>query len=217
MECILCHLLFAAVSELKMHYVDFHDVDQSNCYFLDLFQPDTIDRKCKKCGLMLNSNRMKKNHMFLYHYNQAGGARNRLNNDLPLNVLRREQIMYYSINFDQHKNYYNFFSTDMIDIFLDTVYDVFKPRQNLLYKFHRYFEIINQQNEPEQRTEKRVCLTNVFRFNYFNQFVRGEIKDEIVKRVIINGQAGSSWYFKRFNRLNIIVAPLVNELKLISV
>ena len=70
--------------------------------------------------------------MFLYHYNQAGGARNRLNNDLPLNVLRREQIMYYSINFDQHKNYYNFFSTDKIDIFLDTVYDVFKPRQNLL-------------------------------------------------------------------------------------
>ena len=57
-----------------------------------------------------------------------------------------------------------------------------------------------------------MCLTNVFRFNYFNQFVRGEIKHEIVKRVIINGQTGSSWYFKRFNRLNIIVAPLVNEL-----
>ena len=57
MECIICHLLFAPVSELKMHYVDFHDVDQSNCYFLDLFQPDTIERKSKKCGLMLNSNR----------------------------------------------------------------------------------------------------------------------------------------------------------------
>ena len=91
---------------------------------------------------MLNSNRMKKNRMFLYHYNnQAGGVRNRLN-DLPLNVLRREQIVYYSVNFDQDRNYYDFFSTDMIDIFLDTVYDVFKPERNLLYKFQGNFEII---------------------------------------------------------------------------
>ena len=153
--------------------------------------------------------------MFLYHYNnQAGGARNRLN-DLPLNVLRREQIVYYSVNFDQHRNYYDFFSTDMIDIFLDTVYDVFKPERNLLHKFQGYFEIINHQRDLEC-TEKRVWITNVFRFKHFNQFVRGEIKDEIVKRVIINGQTGSSWYFKRFNRLNIVVVPLVNELKIIT-
>ena len=66
--------------------------------------------------------------MFLYHYNQAGGARNRLNG-LPLNVLRSEQIVYYSVNFDQHRSYYDFFSTDMIDIFLDTVYDAFKPER----------------------------------------------------------------------------------------
>ena len=191
MECILCHLSFSVVSELKKHYVDFHGVEQSNSYFLDLFTPDTLDRKCKKCCLMLNSNRMKKNHMFLYHYNnQGGGARNRLN-DLPLIVLRREQIFYYSVNFDQHRNYYDFFRTDMIDIFLDTVYDIFKPERNLLYKFQGYFEITNQQSDLE-RTEKRVWLTNVFRFKHFNQFIRGDIKDEIVKRGIINGQTGSS-------------------------
>ena len=214
MECILCHLSFSVVPELKKHYVEFHGVGQSNSYFLDLFKPDTLDRKCKKCCLMLNSNRMKKNHMFLFHYNQAGGARKRLN-DLPLNLLRREQIVYYSVNFDQHRNYYDFFSTDMIDIFLDTVHDAFKPERNLLYKFQGYFEIINQQRDPE-RTEKRVWLTNVFRFKHFNQFVRGEIKDEIIKRVIINGQTGSNWYFKRFNRLNIIAVALVNELKIIT-
>ena len=87
----------------------------------------------KKCCMMLNSNRMKK-ITFLYHYSQAGGARNRLN-DLPVNVLRRGQIVYYSVNFDQHRNYYKFFSTDMIDTFLDAVYDTFKPERNLLYKF----------------------------------------------------------------------------------
>ena len=142
MECILCHLSFSVVSELKKHYVDFHGVDQFNLYFLDLFWPDTMDRKCKKCCMTLNFNRMKKNHMFWYHYSQAGGTRNRLN-DLPLNVLRRAQIVYYSVSFDQHKNYYDFFSTDMIDIFLDAAYDTFKPERNLLYKFQGYFEIIN--------------------------------------------------------------------------
>ena len=103
----------------------------------------------------------------------------------------------------------------MIDIFLDTVYDAFKPERNLLYKFQGYFEIINQQRDPEC-TEKGVWLTNVFRFKEFSQFVRGEIKDEIVKRVIINGQTGSSWYFQRFNRINIILVSLVNELKIIT-
>ena len=77
------------------------------------------------------------------------------------------------------------------------------------------FEIINQQRDSE-RTEKRVWLTNVFCFNHFNQFVRGEIKDEIVKRVIVNGQTGSSWYFKSFNRMNIIVVPLLNKLKIVT-
>ena len=147
--------------------------------------------------------------MFLYHYSQAGGARNRLN------VLRRSQIVYYSVNFDQHKNYFDFFSTDMIDVFLDTVYNAFKPERNLLYKFQGYFEIINHQRDPE-RTDIRVWLTNVFRFNHFNQFVRGENKDEFVKRVNVNGQTGSSWYFKRFNRLNIIVVRLLYKLKIVT-
>ena len=211
MECT--YLKFSVISELKKHYVDFHGVDDSNPYLLQLFQPDTLDIKCTKCSAVFGSSRMKKNHMFLYHYNHTGGTR-RLN-ELPLNVLRRAQFVYYSVNFDQHKNYYDFFSTDMIDVFLDSVYNSFKPEQSLLHKFQGYFEIINQQREPE-RTEKKVWLTNVFRFKHFNQFVRGEIKFEIIKSVIANGQTGSSWYFKRFNRINIIVAPLLNELKIIT-
>ena len=84
-----------------------------------------------------------------------------------------------------------------------------------MYKFQGYFEIINQQREHD-RVHKRGWLTNVFRFKHFNQFVRSEIKDEIIKRVIVNDQTGSSWYFKRFNRINIIVVPLVKELKIIT-
>ena len=34
-----------------------------------------------------------------------------------------------------------------------------------------------------------------------------EIRDGITKRIISNGKTGSSWYFKKFNRLTIIVGP----------
>ena len=153
--------------------------------------------------------------MFLFHYNQIGSAR-QIANDLPLNISKRGQITYYSVNFDQHKDYYDFHSTDMVDIFLDVVYHAFES-QNLICKLQGYFEIINQERGPEfNLTDKRVWLTNVYHFKYFNQFVRGEIKDEIIKRVIVNRQSGSSWFFKRFNRLNIIVVPVSNELRIIT-
>ena len=42
--------------------------------------------------------------------------------------------------------------------------------------------------------------------------MRSEVKNEITKRSINNGLTGSSWYF-RFERLNVIVAPLTNEIR----
>ena len=78
---------------------------------------------------------------------------------------------------------------------------------------------MNQQRTPDNNnflTENRSWITNVLRFKYFNEFLRGELKDEITKRIINNGLTGSSWFFKRFERLNIIVVPLVKEVKIIS-
>ena len=59
-------------------------------------------------------------------------------------------------------------------------------------------------------------LTNSFNSKYCNDFVRGEIRDEITKRIIVNGQTGSSWHFKRFKRLSVIVVPLADLKKLFS-
>ena len=56
----------------------------------------------------------------------------------------------------------------------------------------------------------------MFHFNYFNEFVRGELKNEITNRIIQNGLTGSSWYFRRFERLNGIVVPLTKESKFIT-
>ena len=69
-----------------------------------------------------------------------------------------------------------------------------------------YVELINYQRteliEPENT---RVWLTNVIVGRYFNECIRDEMKIYILKRVIVNGSTGSSWLFKHFNKLQVIV------------
>ena len=69
-----------------------------------------------------------------------------------------------------------------------------------------YFELKNhQQTEIVELENTRVWLTNVFIGRYFNEFIRSEMKKDILKRVIINGSTGSSWLFKHFSKLQFIV------------
>lgn len=49
-----------------------------------------------------------------------------------------------------------------------------------------------QQTEVVELENTRVWLTKFFVGRYFNQFIRGEINRDILKRVIINGSTGSS-------------------------
>ena len=49
---------------------------------------------------------------------------------------------------------------------------------------------------------------NAFNSKHLNDFVRGEIRDEITRAVIVNGETGSSWHFMRFEILTIIVVPV---------
>ena len=84
-------------------------------------------------------------------------------------------------------------------------------------KFQRYFELKNyQQTKITEIENTRVWLTNVYVSKLFNRFVRGQTKEDILKRVIINGSTGSSWLFKRFNKLQIIVADKTSFSNLFS-
>ena len=133
MECLLCNFQFLSVNPGKNHYVCHHKVDENNPYFLDLFEPDTIDSVCHICNVKFETCRMKQNHMFIYHYSekQSGGRLQRAC-DLPLNILKRGAITYCSVNFDNHKDSYDFHSSNMIDVFLDNVYLAFNS-QNLAF------------------------------------------------------------------------------------
>ena len=78
-----------------------------------------------------------------------------------------------------------------------------------------YIELVNYlPSEIIELESKRVWLTDVFTGRYFNQYINGEMKSNFLKRVIVNGATGSSWQFKRFDRILVIVTDIdqVNSL-----
>lgn len=199
MMCLLCNKYFD-VDVLKPHYLCYHYINENNYFFRELFSPDNVSKRFDECKLEFKNCRLKKNHNFLLHYQQTGG---RGNQQLPLNVLRRCPITYFSINYHQHKDFHHFFDEGTVDSFSNSVYERFASGKD--FKMQGYVELINyQQTETEELENIRVWLTNVFIGRYFNQYIRGEMKKDIWKRVIINGATSSSWIFKRFNKFQVI-------------
>ena len=142
--------------------------------------------------------------MFLFDYGQAGCSR--MNQQLPINILRCSPFRYFSVNFHQHKNFYNFFKESIVDDFLQAVYSHFTPDDE--QKIQGYAEIINQQQGQFIVSETtRIWVANVYTAKHFNDYVRGAIK---------NDETGSSWVFKRFNRLQIITTSTKEFKKVIS-
>ena len=58
----------------------------------------------------------------------------------------------------------------------------------------------------------RIWMTDVYECKFFNSFVKGEIKNDLMKRVIVNGMIGSTWCFKRFERITFIVTNINKKL-----
>ena len=61
----------------------------------------------------------------------------------------------------------------------------------------------------------RIWMTNVYKCKFFNSFVKGEIKNDLMKRVIVNGRIGNSWRFKKFERIIFIVND-INKKSIVS-
>ena len=202
MNCLLCGLNCSTEKVIKKH-VNFHQIKEDDIFFKDLFLPDTLEKKCNFCDIFFKTCRQKKIHMFFFHYGtkkQFGGSKR---STLPINILKRGSITYFSINFTQHKNFYDFCERYSWD-FLQSVYESYHPQKN---KIQAFFEIINQQRGEVILEDNRAWLTTSFVTKYFNTFIRTKIKNEIIKRIIVDGQSGSSWFFKRFERLSLITTP----------
>ena len=117
MNCLLCGLNCSTEKVIKKH-VNFHQIKEDDIFFKDLFLPDTLEKKCNFCDIFFKTCRQKKIHMFFFHYGtkkQFGGSKR---STLPINILKRGSITYFSINFTQLKNFCDFFKSDVVDDFL---------------------------------------------------------------------------------------------------
>ena len=72
------------------------------------------------------------------------------------------------------------------------------------------FTIVNRQPAPRdgfaEITDSRVWQTNVYDSVYFNDFIKSNLANDILKRVIMNGMPGSSLRFKRLEFVLLTVA-----------
>ena len=53
-------------------------------------------------------------------------------------------------------------------------------------------------NNLEPLVDTRSWSTETYDGKYFNDFILFGLKQDILKRVIVNNMSGSAWYFKRF-------------------
>lgn len=83
--------------------------------------------------------------MFLFQYQQSGGA---MNQRLSRNVLRRRRTTYYSIIFQQDRNFCDFYDEEIVDSFFNSIKKFIVSDGNDEFKMEGYAEIINfQQTE----------------------------------------------------------------------
>ena len=98
-----------------------------------------------------------------------------MNQQLPVNVLRRGPIMHYTIQFQQHKNVQDFYQESVVDDFLNSVSGCFAADAE--YKIQGYVEVMSYQlGEIINMKNTSIWLVNVYTARHFNSYVRGEIK-----------------------------------------
>ena len=105
----------------------------------------------------------------MQHHQQKGGSANAQNN-LPINVLKRGPITYFSMNYSLHSNFYNFFDAGKtVDDFLETVKQKFIPTDNVEVQGSIYLVKYQpaQSNVIIELKDKRIWLTDVYRYVFF--------------------------------------------------
>ena len=133
----------------------------------------------------------------------------------PLNASKFPGLLIYSIEFQKHSNFYNFYNSDKCveDFFKNVQY---KFQSNHKNSFKCSFYIKNKQNSVTNDlvplVDTRYWSTETYDGKYFNDFILFSLKQDILKLVIVNNMSGSEWYFKRFLYLAVNVLDLQAEI-----
>ena len=124
-------------------------------------------------------------HNFLKHYDQG---KNIYSEDKPTQIERYLGLTIYSIEFQKHKDSYNFSNPEeLVDGFLKNVRYRFKPSGKKWIKCS--FTIENIQQSPYQDLRpiinSRYWTTQLFEGVYFNDFIFFGLRRNILSRVVV--------------------------------
>ena len=118
MKCLLCNFGSNDQSELKEHYIDLHNVDHDNKFFIKLLRKQNHvfrPRKCLRCNELLLNHQFEINHDFLVHYS----AGRDVFGEKPVNSVMIGEMQKYEITFAQHLLDYDFYNSEkLVDKFL---------------------------------------------------------------------------------------------------
>ena len=182
--------------------------------FQELFQVNnkTLLRNCVRFSEFLTSEKHKATHDFLKHYEDG---KNIPFEEKPLEILKFPGLTIYSTDFQKHNEFYKFYNSEKcVDDFLKNVKYKFKPNEKNSFKCSFYIE--NKQNfvtpNLQPLIDTRYWMTETYDGKYFNDFIFSGLRQDILKRVIVNNMSGSAWYFERFIYLAVKVLDLKFEI-----
>ena len=173
MKCLLCSSKFIDQNALLDHYLFYHNIGENNWFFQNLFQTKikVLLKNCVRCSEFLTTEKHKATHEFLEHYKEG--------NDIPfeekpLDISKFPNLLIYSIEFQKHSDFYNFYNPDKcVDDFLKNVQYRFKSNHKNWFKCCFYIE--NKQNSVmnnlEPLVDTRYWSTETYDGKYFNDFI----------------------------------------------
>ena len=205
MKCLLRSSTFQNQKNLLNHYISYPNVDENNWFFQKLFQiksSKSILKQCVRCSEFLTTEKHKSIHNFLKHYEEGKSVPFE---EKPIDIVKLHGLTIYSIEFQQHKVFYDFFNYEKcVDDFLKNVKYKFRPGGKKWIKC--LFTIENIQNSPYKDLRpiinSRYWTTPPYEGIYFNDFTFYSLRQNILDGVIINGMSGSSWHFRCFVSLS---------------
>ena len=179
MKCLLCSSKFKDQKELLDHYLSYHNIDENNWFFQKLFQAKnkSLLTNCVRCNEFLTTEKHKAVHDFLRHYDDGKSI---LFEEKPLDILRFPALTIYSIEFQKHSDFYNFYNSEKcVDDFLKHV------NIDLSQAITNGLNIENTQNsirsDLEPLLNTRYWTNEIYDSTYFNDFIFFGLREDILK------------------------------------
>ena len=173
MRCLLFSSKFKDQKDLLNHYVTYHNIDENNWFFQNLFQikDKSLLKRCLRCDKFLVTEKQKAVHNFLKHYEDGKSIPFE---EKPLDILKLPALMAYSIEFRKHQNFYDFYNFELcLDDFLRNVRYRFEAGSKKWFKCSLVIENIQKSLYPGLLPiiYSRYWSTATYDSIYFNNFI----------------------------------------------